>query len=142
MIFCIFYFIFLFSYLYHFEESNSSFFLHYTLYMIYIKILLFINYIYIYTYFFIPGLSFSNGNLVIFSSANLCFSASNSSNNVHGILEAYGCTFRFRGGVGGFISSWLALSFNSNLLKKVEELELSVRSANCLKTIILFILVI
>ena len=26
-----------------------------------------------------------------------------------------------------------ALSFNSNLLKKVEELELSVRSANCLK---------
>ena len=25
------------------------------------------------------------------------------------------------------------LSFNSNLLKKVEELELSVRSANCLK---------
>ena len=26
-----------------------------------------------------------------------------------------------------------SLSFNSNLLKKVEELELSVRSANCLK---------
>ena len=32
--------------------------------------------------------------------------------------------------------------FNKNLLKKVEELELSVRSMNCLKMIISFILVI
>ena len=34
------------------------------------------------------------------------------------------------------------LPFNKNLLRKVDELELSVRSANCLKTITLYILVI
>ena len=54
-------------------------------------------------------------------------------NNTQPILLTGVCKLGFRIGNSGSDSEKEELPFNRNLLKKVEELELSVRSANCLK---------